>query len=75
LSSHDLHSKPLAVLLAGPEQFLEAGRIAIDHANHADLPVTIHVSTPFGDGAVDLVVPQGEMKLQLLSPAVRGALP
>jgi hypothetical protein len=75
LSSHDLHSKPLAVLLAGPVQFLEDGRIAIDLANQADMPVTINVSTPFGDGAVDLVVPQGEMKLQLLSPAVRGALP
>lgn len=75
LSSHDLHSKPLAVLLEGPVQFVEDGRIAIDLANQADVPVTINVSTPLGSGAVDLVVPQGEMKLQLISPAVRGALP
>lgn len=74
LSSHDLHSKPLAVLLEGPVQFVEDGRIAIDLANQADMPVTINVSTPFGAGAVDLVVPQGLMKLQLMSPAVRGVL-
>jgi hypothetical protein len=75
LSSHDLHSKPLSVDLAGPVQFLADGRIGIALANTADIPVTINVSTPLGSGAVDLTVPKGEMALQLISPAVRGALP
>jgi hypothetical protein len=75
LSSHDLHSKPLSVDLAGPVSFLEDGRIGIALTNQADIPVTINVSTPLGSGAVDLTVPKGEMALQLISPAVRGALP
>ena len=33
------------------------------------------VSNDVVQDPVDLVVPQGEMKLQLISPAVRGALP
>jgi hypothetical protein len=54
--------------------FLEDGRIAISVANLADIPVTINIKTPLGSGAVDLIVPQGEMKLQLISPPVRGAI-
>ena len=75
LSSHDLHSKPLSVDLAGPVTFLEDGRIGIALSNVADIPVTINVSTPLGSGAVNLTVPMGEMNLQLISPPVRGALP
>jgi hypothetical protein len=73
LSSHDLHSKPLSVTLEGPLQFLPDGRIAITLSNTADLAVEIHIDAPLGiAGSVKLIVPKGEMRLQLLSPAQRG---
>ena len=76
LSSHDLHSKPLTIALRGPVTFLPDGRIAIALANIADVPIAVHVSAPLGlNGDVDIVVPAGLMKLQLVSPALRGALP
>ena len=73
LSSHDLHSKKLSVVLEGPLTFLPDGRIAIVLSNTADLPVEINIDAPLGiAGSVKLIVPKGEMKLQLLSPAQRG---
>jgi hypothetical protein len=75
LSSHDLHSKPLSVTLKGPVTFLADGRIAIAAANTADVPITINISTPLGNGNVDLVIPANEMKLQLLSKPLRGGAP
>jgi len=74
LSSHDLHSKPLQFTLEGPVTFLEDGRIAISLANLADVPVTINIKNILGSGGVDLVVPQSQLKLQLISPPVRGAI-
>lgn len=75
LSSHDLHSKPISVLLKGPVTFLPDGRIAIALLNQADVPITINVSTPVGDSAIKLILPQNKMQLQLLSAPLRGALP
>jgi hypothetical protein len=76
LSSHDLHSKPITIALRGPVTFLPDGRIAITLANTADVPVTVNVSAPLGlSGGVDMIVPAGLMSLQLVSPAVRGAMP
>ena len=72
LSSHDLHSKKLSVQLEGPVTFLADGRIAIDLTNTAELPVVVGISGA-ATGTVKMVVPQGQMKLQLLSPALRGA--
>ena len=73
LSSHDLHSKPLSVALSGPLTFLPDGRIAIAASNTADIPVTVNISAPLGiSGAVDLQLPANEMKLQLVSPPLRG---
>jgi len=73
LSSHDLHSKPLAVALEGPVTFQPDGRIAIAVANTADLPVDVAIDAPLGiAGTVRMVVPRGEMKLQLVSPPLRG---
>jgi hypothetical protein len=73
LSSHDLHSKPLTIALSGPVNFLPDGRIAIQLANTADVPVTINISAPLGiSGGVELVVPMGEMHLELVSPPLRG---
>jgi hypothetical protein len=76
LSSHDLHSKPLQVLLKGPLQFLPDGRLAIAVTNQEDVPVTINISAPAGiTGAVMLSIPKNQMKLQLVSPTLRGAAP
>ncbi len=75
LSSHDLHSKPLSLTLEGPVSFLPDGRIAIAVANTADVALDIGVNTPVGTGHVKLVLPASQMKLQLLSRPLRGALP
>ena len=75
LSSHDLHSKPLTVQLAGPITFLPDGRIAIAAANTKDLAFTVNVTAPLSiSGGVDMVIKAGEMHLQLVSPLLRGGL-
>ncbi len=76
LSQHDLHSKQLSVALEGPLEFRPDGRIQISLHNVAEAPITVGINAPLGiTGTVKLVVPVGEMKLQLLSPALRGRLP
>ena len=73
LSTHDLHSKLLSVSLRGPVTFLPDGRISISVSNTADMPISVAINAPLGiTGSVDMIVPKGEMKLQLLSPALRG---
>jgi hypothetical protein len=73
LSTHDLHSKPLSVSLEGPVSFLPDGRIAIAASNTADLPVEVLINAPLGiSGTVKMLVPRGQMKLQLLSAPIRG---
>ena len=74
LSQHDLHSKPLSVMLEGPVQFLPDGRIVIQMANVADLPVTVAIeAAALGImGTIQMIVPKGEMKLQLVSAPIRG---
>ncbi len=75
IAQSDMHSKPLTVALEGPVSFLPDGRIAIALRNTADVPISVGIDAPFGlTGSVKLVVPQGEMKLQLLSPPQRGSL-
>jgi Bacterial Ig-like domain len=78
--SHDMHSKPLSVSLRGPMRFLPDGRIAIAVGNTADVPLTVNITgtTVAGaivTGAINMLVPRGEMKLQLVSPPLRGGLP
>lgn len=74
LSSHDLHSKALSLILEGPVTFLTDGRIAISASNTADVPVTVNIDGPLGiGGSVKMVLPAHEMKLQLLSRPLRGA--
>jgi hypothetical protein len=73
LTTHDLHSKPLSVSLEGPLSFLPDGRISIATANTADLPVEVVIRSTIGEvGRVQMVVPAGEMKLQLVSAPLRG---
>lgn len=72
-AGHDLHSKPLSATLSGPVRFLPDGRISISVANTATLPVTVNIDGPLGiSGSVKMEVPAHEMKLQLISPALRG---
>jgi hypothetical protein len=73
-STHNLHSLPLTATLEGPVQFQADGRIAIALSNTADLPVTVMINGPLS-GSVQMIVPKGEMKLQLVSPAPRGRAP
>ncbi len=76
IAQHDLKSKPLSVSLEGPLTFGADGRISIALANVAEVPITVGIDAPFGlTGTVRLVVPAGEMKLQLVSPPRRGRLP
>lgn len=73
LSSHDLHSKPMAVWLEGPVSFLPDGRISIALTNIEEMPVSVAIDAPLGiGGTVEMTVPAGEMKLQLASHALRG---
>jgi hypothetical protein len=47
--------------------------MAISLSNTADLPVTVNIEPPLiGDGSINMIVPKGEMKLSLVSPAQRG---
>jgi hypothetical protein len=72
-TTHDLHSQPLSVTLEGPVEFLPDGRIAIQVSNIADLPVEVKITAPFNiTGSIQMVVPAGEMKLQLVSAPLRG---
>jgi hypothetical protein len=76
LSSHDLASKPLAVVLEGPLTFLPDGQIAMSLSNVADVPVEVRINAPLGiGGSVRMVIPAGEMKLQLVSRLLRGVEP
>ncbi len=73
LSSHDLHSKKLSLSLKGPVTFLADGRIAIAAKNLADAPITVNINAPLGiSGGVNMILPAGGMRLQLLSRPLRG---
>ena len=74
LSSDDLHSKAVSVLLEGPLQVLPDGRLAIQASNVADVPLVVNIDGPLGiSGSVQMVLAAGEMKLQLMTPPLRGA--
>jgi hypothetical protein len=72
LLNHDLHSKPLAIALRGPLRFLPDGRIAIAVSNVADVPIIVNIAGGNLAGAVEMVIPRGELKLRLASPPLRG---
>lgn len=72
-TGHDLHSKELSVVLEGPVTFMPDGRMSIALSNKDDLPVTVTIDPPLlGNGVIRMIVPKGEMKLSLASPAQRG---
>lgn len=76
LVQHDLRSKPLSVTLRGPLTFGDDGRIAINLRNVADVPISVGIDAPLGlQGAVNLIVPAGGMRLSLMTRARRGGRP
>jgi hypothetical protein len=71
-----MHSKPLSMTLRGPVTILPDGRFSIAVSNVADVALTVNItSIGFVKGSVDMLIPAGQMKLQLLSPPVRGGAP
>jgi len=74
LASNDLHSKPLSVVLRGPLRFLPDGRISIAVKSIADIALTVNIDATILSGSVKLLIPAGEMKIQLVSPPLRGGL-
>jgi hypothetical protein len=71
-AEHDLHGKPLLVDVRGPLRFLPDGRIAIAVANVADVPIDVNIQGNGATGAVHMLMPTGGLKLQLVSPPLRG---
>ncbi len=71
LSSHDLHSKPMSLILVGPVTFLADGRIAIALTNTADVEIDVNISS-ITAGQVKMLLAKDQMKLQLLSRPIRG---
>jgi hypothetical protein len=70
---HDLHAKQLSVDVRGPLRFLPDGRIAITVANVADVLIDVNLLLAGNMvGTVHMVMPLGELKLQLVSPPLRG---
>jgi hypothetical protein len=74
-ATHDLHSKPLTVSVRGPVTFLPDGRIAISLVSTADSDVTVNISALGLGGSVTMRIGAGQMKLQLVSPLLRGGPP
>ena len=76
LVQHDLRSKSLNVSLEGALTFGPDGRITIGLRNVGEVPITVGIEAPLGlSGSVNLIVPAGEMRLDLVSRSRRGRLP
>jgi len=69
---HDLHATPLSIAVRGPLRFLPDGRIAIAVVNVADVPIDVGIQGSNLSGAVHMLLPLGGLKLQLVSPPLRG---
>ncbi len=71
LASHDMHSKPLDILLKGPVTFLPDGRMHVALKNLADVPLTVNISAIGLSGHIDMNIPAGEMHITLVGPPLR----
>jgi hypothetical protein len=70
---HDLRAKQLSIDVRGPVRFLPDGRIAIAVANVAEVQIDVGIHGGGGvAGKVQMMMPLGELKLQLVSPPLRG---
>ncbi len=67
LAGHDLHSKPMTVDLVGPVTFTPDGRIQIDVANVAAVPLEVRVSAiGIGIGSIAMEIPAGQLVMRLV---------
>ncbi len=69
--SSDLKSKALPVAFKGPVTFLPDGRMQVALKSLNEANIKVNVRTLFLTGSLDLKIPAGEMKLNLLGPLVR----
>lgn len=73
LAGHDLESKPLAVDVAGPVTFTDDGKIQLQLANVAAVPMSVRLDAiGIGIGTIAMEIPAGEMKLQLVGDVPAG---
>jgi Bacterial Ig-like domain len=69
--SHDVNSKPVNLVLAGPVTFLPDGRMQVVLHNRGAVLIPVNISTVGLDGRITLRVPDGTLSLSLTTPAIR----
>jgi hypothetical protein len=70
--AQNLHALPLSLAVRGPLRFLPDGRIAIAATNVAGIQIDVDFQAGAAFGVVHMLLPSGELKLQLVSPPLRG---
>lgn len=71
LVSHDVNSKPINLVLAGPVSFLPDGRMQVVLHNRGAVLIPVNISSAVFDGRITLRVPDGTLTLSLTTPAIR----
>ncbi|MEP5230700.1 MAG: Ig-like domain-containing protein [Alloalcanivorax sp.] len=69
--SHNQHSYPLTMKLAGPVSFLPDGRMVIEQLNSNDIAVDVNLSVLFLNPKIYLKIPVGGVKLQYLGEPIK----
>lgn len=69
--SHNQHSYPLTMNLAGPVTFLPDGRMVIEQLNANDIAVDVNLSVLFLNPKIYLKIPVGGVKLQYLGEPIK----
>ena len=67
----NMHSLPLTFHLNGPIVFLIDGRMEIQLKNKQAVNVGVVIDSPLGSSDVDLVIPEGELAITLVSKMVK----
>jgi hypothetical protein len=69
--SHNQHSYPLTMNLAGPVTFLPDGRMVIEQLNSNDIAVDVNLSVLILSPKIYLKIPAGGVKLQYLGEPIK----
>ena len=69
--SHNQHSYPLTMKLAGPVSFLPDGRMVIEQLNSNDIAVDVNLSVLILSPKIYLKIPVGGVKLQYLGEPIK----
>ena len=67
----NMHSLPLTIYLNGPIVFLPDGRMEIQLKNDEPVDIGVVIDSPLGSSDVDLVIPEGELAITLVSKMVK----